>query len=619
MNIYLKKVTKISLVAVLVIAFMFGLTGPTAVLAVTSPSLGVAATFGILAGTFTPADGTTTITGDLGYTTLSAGSYTVSGSTYIGGGAGNATYVQAENDMNDALTALNLQTCTENLGAIVDLSTVGAHPTGVYTPGVYCSTGAMSIGTGGITLSGAGTYNFRAVGALNTVAGSVVTLADSASSCDVFWTPTAATTLNANSTFIGTILDNQNAITVYDNTTWTGRALSYLAGTVTTHTGTVINSTCTTAAVATPAPSSRQPATINVVKTVINDNGRTKIVADFPLFVNGASVVSGVTNTFPAPAPVYTVTETGDSNYTRTFSGDCDVNGQLNLNPGDNKFCIVTNNDIGAPIVVPPVPPLIDVLKVPSPLALPAGPGPVTYTYTLKNIGTVPVADITMVGDTCSPIVRISGDTNGDNKLDVTETWVHTCATTLTETHTNIVTATGWANGISAVDIASATVVVGAPIIPPLIHIVKIPSVFTLSAPGGAVTYMYTVTNPGAAPLNNVSITDDKCTGLPGRVVGHPGDLNHNDLLESNESWSFTCKSNLTQTTTNTGTVQGSANGLTARDFALATVVVADAVPKLPSAGIAPSEKSFPWNLIVLSGILILISIPLRSIVIKYN
>ena len=51
--------------------------------------------------------------------------------------------------------------------------------------------------------------------------------------------------------------------------------------------------------------------TINVVKTVINNSGRTKIVADFPLFVNGTLVVSGVTNTFPAPAAVYTVTETG--------------------------------------------------------------------------------------------------------------------------------------------------------------------------------------------------------------------------------------------------------------------------------------------------------------------
>ena len=280
-----------------------------------------------------------------------------------------------------------------------------------------------------------------------------------------------------------------------------------------------------------------------------------------------------------------------------------------------------TVNDIGAPIVVPPVPPLIDVVKIPSPLDLPGGPGPVTYTYTLTNIGTVPVANITMVGDTCSPIVLASGDTNGDAKLQVSETWTYRCTTTLSATHTNIVTTTGWANGISAVDIASATVIVGAPVIPPLIHVVKVPSPLTLLAGGGAVTYKYTVTNPGTAPLSNVSITDDKCTGLPSRVGGHPGDLNKNDLLESNESWSFTCQSNLTQTTINTATVAGSANGLTARDFALATVVVAS--PKLPATGITPDNKSIPWNIVIPAGILMLILTALylsrRSVTAKSN
>lgn len=327
------------------------------------------------------------------------------------------------------------------------------------------------------------------------------------------------------------------------------------------------------------------------------------------------SVISGVTNTFSSPAPALIVTETYDSNYTQTFSGDCDVNGRVPHNPGDNKFCVITNNDIGAP--VPVIPPLIEVVKVPSPLALPGGSGPVTYTYTLTNIGIVPVTDVTMVGDTCSPIVRVSGDVNGDNKLDVNETWTHSCTTTLSKTHTNIVTTTGWANGISAVDIATATVVVGAPIVPPLIHVVKVPSKFILLAGGGAVTYAYTVTNPGTAPLSDVSITDDKCTGLPGRVVGHPGDLNKNNLLESNESWSFTCQTNLTKTTVNIGTAYGSANGLTARDVAVATVVVA--APKLPATGIAPENKNDAWRIIMLVGILILVSVLPRFSGIKNN
>ena len=242
------------------------------------------------------------------------------------------------------------------------------------------------------------------------------------------------------------------------------------------------------------------------------------------------------------------------------------------------------------------VPPLIDVVKIPNPLSLPAGGGPVTYTYTLNNIGTVPVTNITMVGDTCNPIALASGDNNNNAILDVNEIWTHRCSTTLSATHTNIVTTTGWANGISAVDIANATVVVDLPVVPPLIHVVKKPNIFVLPAPGGTVTYTYTVTNPGTVPLSNVNITDNKCTGLPGRVLGHPGDLNKNSLLENNETWSFTCQTNLTQTTTNTGTATGDANNLTATDFALATVVVntSTVVPSLPKTGFPPKEENIP-------------------------
>ena len=571
---------------------------PVTALAATSPSLGAASTLGVLSGTFTPATGTTAITGDLGYTTLSAGSYTVTGSTFIGGGAGNATYVQAETDANTALTSLNSQTCPagNNLGVIVDLSLVhGA----VYTPGVYCTTGAMSIATGGITLSGAGTYIFRSVGALTTVDNSNVVLANGASSCDVFWAPTAATTLGANTTFMGTLIDNQNAITVGANTAWIGRALSLQAGTVTTHTGDTINSICTVAA-STPVGGTRRDSTINVVKVVVNDNGGTKTVADFPLFINGTQVTSGATTNFSVPGGTYTVTETSDSRYTRTFSGDCDVNGQVTLNPGDNRFCIVTNNDIGAP-TAPVVPPLIDVVKVPSPLALPGGPGPVMYTYTLRNIGTVPVSNVTMVGDTCSPITLISGDTNGDSKLDVNETWVYTCSTTLLATHTNTVVATGWANGISATDIASATVIVGAPIVPPLIHVTKIPSPLALSAGGGLVTYTEKITNPGTIPLSGVGLTDDKCS--PVSYVS--GDTNGNSMLDITETWTFTCSARLTQTTTNTATATGQANGITVRDLAIATVVVA--APGLPHAGLVPSRNT-PVLPLVAAGILMVSS-----------
>jgi hypothetical protein len=199
----------------------------------------------------------------------------------------------------------------------------------------------------------------------------------------------------------------------------------------------------------------------------------------------------------------------------------------------------------------------------------------------------VPVTNITLVGATCSPILLASGDTNNNAVLEVNEVWVHRCTTTLTETHTNIVVTTGWANGLSAVDIASATVVVGAPVVPPLIHVTKIPSRLTpFSFGGGDVTYTYAVTNPGTVALHNVVLTDDKCS----TTVGPFGDTNSDTLLNPTETWAYACRVNITKTTLNTAVVRGEANGLTARDFAVATVVVADAVPGLPNTGYAPES-----------------------------
>ncbi|HBK34670.1 TPA: hypothetical protein DDZ01_01590 [Candidatus Uhrbacteria bacterium] len=347
-----------------------------------------------------------------------------------------------------------------------------------------------------------------------------------------------------------------------------------------------------------------------VNKIIINDNGRTKVIADFPLFVDSGSVTSGVANTFTIGS--HTVSETPNSNYTSVIGGDCATDGTITLALGDIKTCTVTNNDIapssggGGSLYSTPVPPLIDVVKVPSPLALPDGSGSVKYTYTLTNIGTVSVSNITMVGDTCSPIVHVSGDTDSDNKLDVTETWVYTCSTTLSETHTNIVTTIGWANGISATDIANATVIVGIPVVPPLIHVTKVPSPLTLPADGGIVTYTNKVTNPGTEPLSNVQLTDNKC----GPVNYISGDANNDSKLDPAETWTYTCQTNLTETTVNTITASGEANGLIARDNAIATVIVSPVVPtpdtvvpKLPNTGLHADEKNIPWYGVILSGI----------------
>ncbi len=215
---------------VTILSLVLGLAGPMTASAATSPSLGLAGTFSVLATTFTRNGGVTALTGDVGYTGVASGSgtHTVAAGTDYGSGA---PYSTAGTDQGIALTALNIQPCTHTFPAgATNLATDTTHgPIGVYAPGVYCTqtaAGAMSIGTAGITLSGAGTYIFRTsapTNALDSVDGSVVRLANGASSCDVFWTPTAATTLGANTTFVGTVIDDAG-ITVGANTVWNGRA-----------------------------------------------------------------------------------------------------------------------------------------------------------------------------------------------------------------------------------------------------------------------------------------------------------------------------------------------------------------------------------------------------------
>lgn len=561
--------------SVAALSLVLGLAGPISVSAATAPDLGAAATYSVYgdAGVTNDLSATTHVWGNVGHNGL--GATNLDDATQVDGvidvGAGVAAAASAA---YDALAAQ---------GATGALDLDGG---GNVTPGVY-TVGATAL-NGTLTLDGAGVYIFRSSSSISTSGAAVVNLINGATACNVFWQIPTSMTIGAGSVIEGTIITQTGLISLGSGASLKGRALAKTQ--VTLIANQITEPVCAAAAPPAAPSGTTEGATLNVVKTVINDNGRTNIVADFPLFVNGTPVDSGVTYTFPLTGMPYVVTETSNPNYTRTFSGDCDVNGNAFLLPGDHKFCIITNNDIGA-AAVPVIPPIIDVIKVPSPLALPAGPGPVTYTYTVRNIGVVPMTNVTLVGDTCSPIVLQSGDTNGNAVLETDEVWVHTCTTNLTATHTNTVVATGWANGVSATDIASATVVVGAPLVPPLIHITKVPSPLTLNAAGGMVTYTKTVTNPGTVPLRNVRVADDKC----GPVSFTSGDTNGNSLLDPSESWIYTCRTNLTSTTINTATAAGDANGMIARDFALATVVVAAAVPALPVTGAAPAGSALVW------------------------
>lgn len=583
---------KISVVASAII-FTIGVMGPTSATAATAPSLGTAASYGIVSSTYTNslnAGLETRIIGDVCYTTGPATApVSISGSTAVPctNGAAQAA----------ALASLNSQSCTAISGAL-DAVTIGANPPGTFPPGCYSTVGAMTITLSTtVTLDaiapggdGGNVWIFRSGGGITTGADSKVVLVNGANANNVFWTPSGAVLIGANSgtsatpTFVGNIIADalgSTGIGLGHFANLLGRALAF-GHTVTTDSNTI-----------TVPPST---ATLRVEKVVV---GGTAIPSNFTVHVKlgGVDVSGSPASGTPTPGTLYTlapgsyvVSEDANPSYSRVFSGDCDLNGNVALSAGQSKTCTIINTDIALPVPSggdvfyynAPLP-LINVTKIPSPLALPSGAGSVTYTYTAVNVGQVAMSGVWVKDNKCANVTYISGDSNSNSLLDINEAWVYRCTKTVSVTETNTATAHGSANGWEGYDTANARVVVGQSIVPPLIHVVKKPSVFILPVGGGAVNYSYTVTNPGTAPLSDVSITDDKCTGLPGRVVGHPGDLNKNNLLESNESWSFTCQTNLTQTTTNIGTAVGHANGLIAVDLSPATVAVS--APGLPRTG----------------------------------
>jgi predicted secreted protein with PEFG-CTERM motif len=185
--------------------------------------------FAILSSTYVNTTPGTSISGDLGFTTGPAVPAIIDGIVHVA----DSVYQQAGTAQNAETSTANSQVCTVNLGTSVDLSLVQG---GAYTPGVYCTTGAASIGAGGITLTGNGIYIFKIDGALTTVENSAVTL-NGAQASDVSWVPTGATTLGANSNFAGIILD-ASGVTMSNNVSMTGRVLAF-GGTVSTSDDTI--------------------------------------------------------------------------------------------------------------------------------------------------------------------------------------------------------------------------------------------------------------------------------------------------------------------------------------------------------------------------------------------
>ncbi len=210
--------------------FLLGAVGHGgAALAQTAPPLGSTASFGVAASTFTNTNATTSVNGDVCFTTGPGTAYSLTGTQTVP----CSTQVA---DQNAALSVLNGQACTPIGAAValeaVDIDGVGPTPAGTFVPGCYSSTGSMTITTGTtVILNGSGVYVFRTAGGLSPANNATVSVMNGASAANVYWAPAAATTFGANAAFIGTVIDDAG-ITFGAGATLNGRALA-TGGTIT--------------------------------------------------------------------------------------------------------------------------------------------------------------------------------------------------------------------------------------------------------------------------------------------------------------------------------------------------------------------------------------------------
>ena len=223
-------------------------------LAATSPTLGMADSFSVLAESKITNVPTSIIGEDVGLYPA-AGSYIagltdpeVAGTIYVRDASGPAGSVndpvllnQAINDMMAAWIALGLEPCTETYPGVQDLTLVSPLP-----PGVYCADAFLL--TGELELTGSGVWIFKSAATLTTSAGSSVT---GGNAFDVWWRLVSKADILANSSIIGNILAG-TSINLVTGASLNGRALAQAA--VTLQSNTIFGPYCAQKPIPGPTP-----------------------------------------------------------------------------------------------------------------------------------------------------------------------------------------------------------------------------------------------------------------------------------------------------------------------------------------------------------------------------
>jgi uncharacterized repeat protein (TIGR01451 family) len=185
-----------------------------------------------------------------------------------------------------------------------------------------------------------------------------------------------------------------------------------------------------------------------------------------------------------------------------------------------------------------PPPPDIAITKMPDLTQVHEG-DVVTYTYTVTNPGHVPLSHVSVTDDRIKDVTYQSGDSDGDGRLDVNETWIFTASYKVTTDDVsplvNRAVAAGTYAARTIIAWTTASVEILQPSIVPAIALNKLAEP-TQAYVGDNITYTYTITNAGNTPLSNISVIDDKIEG----ITQYSGDTNEDGILDVDETWVFT-------------------------------------------------------------------------------